>query len=157
MSEAGSKAPGRLAAAQRFFELNLAEAQLEQGAAERSLETERAKQEETAKELAGLDAYRRTLIESAAGASAAQLDQVYRYSSWVAARLDERLAAVEAALRECEAKRERTRDRYEDIAVLERAVERRRELLYTEQLRREQRLLDAHAALKFCAEAKNDE
>jgi flagellar export protein FliJ len=156
MSAARTKAPGRLAAAQRFFELNLAEAQLEQAAAERSLETERARQAETEEELAGLDRYRRTLIDSAAGASAAQLDHVYRYSSWVAARLDEQLAAVEAALRECDAKRERTKQRYEEIAVLERAAERRRELLHTERLRREQRLLDAHAALKHCAEANNE-
>lgn len=149
MSAAGPKALGRLAAAERFYDLKLKEAQLAQADAERALALEDGKHRGIALELEALDLYRRDLAAQPAALDVARLDQALRYASWVAARLDEQLAALEQARRECDAKHDQTRGCFEDIAVLKRACERREALLETDRARAEQKLLDAQAALKL--------
>jgi hypothetical protein len=149
MSAADDKGPGRLAGAERFYDLKLKEAQLAQANAERALALEDEKRRGIELEIETLDLYRRELASKSAALDPARLDQVQRYASWVATRLDEQLGTLEQARRECDTKHEQTRGCFEDIAVLERVLERRKALLEVDRARAAQKLLDANAAMKL--------
>ena len=157
MSASDSKGLGRLAAAERFYDLKLKEAQLAQADAERALALEDDKHRSIALEIEALDLYRRDLAAQSAPLDVARLDQALRYAGWVAARLDEQLAALEQARRECDAKHDQTRGRFEDMAALQRACDRREALLELDRARAAQKLLDAHAALKLARTIRNDD
>ena len=153
MSRPDEEGLGRLDAAERFYDLKLKEAQLAQADAERTLALEDGKRKDLELEIESLDLYRRELAARPVALDAAQLDQVQRYASWVAARLDEQLAAVERVRRECDAKHDDTRACFEDIAVLKRVGERREALLEADRERAVQKLLDAYGALKLASGA----
>jgi hypothetical protein len=151
MSSADEKGLGRLGAAERFYDLKLKEAQLAQADAERAFALEDGKRKGLQLEIESLDLYRRELATRPVALDAAHLDQVQRYASWVAARLDEQLAAVERVRRDCDARHDQTRACFEDIAVLKRVCERREALLHADRERAAQKLLDAHGALKIAS------
>jgi hypothetical protein len=155
VSSADEEGLGRLAAAERFYDLKLKEAQLAQADAERALALEADKRQDLELAIESLDLYRRELAARPAALDAAQLDQVQRYASWVAARLDEQLAAVERVRRDCDAKHDQTRACFEDIAVLKRVCERREALLHADRERAVQKLLDAYGALKVASAVRH--
>lgn len=148
---------GRLAAAERLYDLRLKEAQLAQSDAERALEAEEGKRKTIEIEIEALALYRRELAAHRAPLDAARLDLAQRYAGWVEVRLDEQVAVLEQARNDRDAKHDRTRGCFEDIAVLKRASERREALLETDRQRAAQKLLDAHAALKHVAKIRNED
>jgi hypothetical protein len=147
----------RLAAAERLYDLRLKEAQLAQSEAERALEAEESKRKNIELEIESLALYRRGLAGHHTPLDAARLDLAQRYAGWVEVRLDEQVAALEQARNDRDAKHDRTRGCFEDIAVLKRACERREALLETDRQRAAQKLLDAHAALKHVAKIRNED
>lgn len=153
---ADDKGLGRLAAARRLYDLRLKEAQLAQADAERALETEEGKRKGIELEIEALALYRRELAAHRAPLDAARLDQAQRYATWVEVRRDEQAAALERARGDRDAKHDRTRGCFEDIAVLKRVCERRAALLETDRARAAQKLLDGHAALKHAAKAHDE-
>lgn len=152
MSAARTKALGRLEAAERLFGLRLKAAQLEQALSEHTLAVELRKKTDIERERARLDAYRRELLDASRPLQTAALEHATRYGAWVAARLDEQLAVVTDASSDCDEKRGKTRACFEDITVLRRVCERRREFAELERERQAQRLLDSLAALKLSSE-----
>lgn len=148
MSAADKNGPGRLAGAERFYDLKLKEAQLAQADAERALALEDEKCRGIELEIEALDLYRRELAAQPAGLDPARLEQVQRYARWVAVRLDEQQGVLDQARRERDAKHEQTRSCFEDIAVLKRVLERREALLDVDRARAAQKLLDANASMK---------
>ena len=157
MSDGKTQALGRLAAAERYFDLRLREAQLAQAQSETALAVEHRKKADIEAERASIDAHCRGLLESSGSLTAAQLEHVALYASWVAVRLEEQGEAVAAALGDCDSKRSQTRSCFREITALRRVCERRLDLAKKEEQRSTQRLLDALAALKLSSERVDDE
>jgi hypothetical protein len=148
VSSADEEGLGRLAAAERFYDLKLKEAQLAQTQSAFTLEDG---------DLDRIESF--DLIAAAprpVALDAAQLDRVQRYASWVAVRLDEQLGEVERVRRDCDAKHDQTRACFEDIAVLKRVCERREALLDVNRERAAQKLLDAYGALKLASGVRHE-
>lgn len=142
---------GRLAAAERFAALRILEARLVQVGAERTLDAENRKKAEIEIELEAIDGYQRALAAGHVRLSAAHLEQAVLYRAWVTERLDAQATTASDAHRAHEESLDRTRDCVRERSAFERAGRRRDEQLAVEEVRREQKLLDAHANMKLAA------